>query len=79
MVNLIAGKRIVAELIQGQMTGQALVREAAVLLRSPAARLAMKSDLAVVAQKLHLNGTVGETAISRAADEVEKVWEERVA
>ena len=79
MVNLIAGKRIVAELIQGQMTGQALVREAAVLLRSPAARLAMKTDLAVVAQKLHLNGTAGETAISRAADEVEKVWEERVA
>jgi len=79
MVNLIAGKRIVAELIQGHMTGQSLAREAAVLLGSPEARLAMKSDLAVVAQKLHLKGTAGETAISRAADEVVKVWEERVA
>lgn len=79
MVNLIAGKRIVAELIQGHMTGKSLAREATVLLGSPEARLAMKSDLAVVAQKLHLKGTAGENAISRAADEVVKVWEECVA
>lgn len=79
MVNLIAGKRIVAELIQGQMTGQALTREATALLGSQEARLKMRDELADVARKLRLEGSAGETAISRAADEVVKVWEDCVA
>ncbi len=78
MVNLIAGKRVVAELIQGAMTAKAMSREAGELLRSERARQAMKEELAVVAARLRLEGKHGESAMSRAADEVVRVWEESV-
>jgi len=72
MVNLIAEKRLVAELIQGQMSPEALAREAAGLLRSAGARQKMREELALVTARLKLEGS----AISRAADEVVKLWEE---
>jgi len=52
MVNLVAGRRIVAELMQDQMTAENLAREAQALLQSEAARETMRRDLAEVARKL---------------------------
>jgi lipid-A-disaccharide synthase len=62
MVNLIAGRAMVPELIQEKFTTELLVKEAAALLDSPHARQAMQSSLAEVARKL---GSAG--AIERAA------------
>ncbi len=63
MVNLIAGRRVVPELIQDQFTSAALEQEVRKLLESPAARDEMKADLAEVRTKLGPGG-----AIERAAD-----------
>jgi lipid-A-disaccharide synthase len=52
MVNLVAGRKIVPELIQDQMTPESLAREALKLLESEAAREGMRRDLAEVAEKL---------------------------
>jgi lipid-A-disaccharide synthase len=63
MVNLIAGRRVVPELIQDQFTSEAVVEEVRNLLGSPAARDEMKAGLAEVRTKLGPGG-----AIERAAD-----------
>ena len=52
MVNLVAGRRIVPELIQDRMTPENLAREALALLENEAAREGMRRDLAEVADKL---------------------------
>ena len=52
MVNLIAGRRIVPELIQGQMTAEHIESQAVRLLDSAEARSAMRVDLAEVAARL---------------------------
>jgi len=52
MVNLIAGRALVPELMQGQMTGEAIAREAGRLLGDEAARAEMKAGLAEVREKL---------------------------
>lgn len=52
MVNLVAGREIVPELIQSDMTGQRLAAEAVRLLSSDEARIRMRSDLGEVAAKL---------------------------
>lgn len=52
MVNLIAGRAIVPELMQSQMTGANLAAEAQRLLRDDAARSQMRADLAEVAARL---------------------------
>ena len=71
MVNLIAGKRVVPELMQKEMTGGRLAAETARLLDNATERGKMKEDLARVATLLSGEGD----AISRAADEVERVLE----
>jgi lipid-A-disaccharide synthase len=63
MVNLIAGRRVVPELIQDDLTPERLALEAARLLDSPTERNRMREDLAEVRAKL---GAAG--AIDRAAD-----------
>jgi lipid-A-disaccharide synthase len=63
MVNLIAGRRVVPELIQDQFTSEAVVEEVRKLLGSPAARDEMNAGLAEVRTKLGPGG-----AIERAAD-----------
>jgi lipid-A-disaccharide synthase len=63
MVNLIAGKQVVPELVQEQFTSKGVVREARRLLLSSEARQVMKVELAKVSAKLGPGG-----AIERAAD-----------
>jgi len=62
MVNLIAGRRVVPELIQDDFTPQALARETRKLLDSPDARGRMKRDLADVHAKLGPGGAIGRAA-----------------
>jgi lipid-A-disaccharide synthase len=63
MVNLVAGRRVVPELIQDDFTPAAVAAEVRRLLESPAAREEMKAAMAGVRTSL---GTGG--AIERAAD-----------
>ena len=75
MVNLVAGRRIVAELIQDQMTAENLAREAQVLLQSEAAQEAMRRDLAEVAGKL----SGPERPLEFAAALIERILAEKLA
>ena len=52
MVNLVAGRRVAAELIQNDMTGERLADEALRLLNDEGARRKMTADLEEVRQKL---------------------------
>jgi lipid-A-disaccharide synthase len=63
MANLIAGRRVVPELIQDNFTPAAVAAEVRYLLESPDGREAMKTGLAEVRAKLGPGG-----AIERAAD-----------
>ncbi len=74
MVNLIAGRRIVPELMQNQMTGECLSAEARSLLLDPGLRARMRQELSEVKEKLSQEGA----AIGRAADEVERIMEVEV-
>lgn len=69
MVNLIAGKKVVPELMQNQMTGEAIAAETARLLDNAAERAKMKDGLAQVSNLLSGTGD----AIIRAADVVEMI------
>ena len=66
MVNLIAGRRIVPELMQSDMTGERVAAETVRLLDSEANRQAMRADLAEVAAQL----TTREHPIERAASAI---------
>jgi lipid-A-disaccharide synthase len=63
MVNLIAGKRVVPELVQEEFTPSRLAREAIHLLDSPAACAEIRQGLAEVRERLGPPG-----AVERAAD-----------
>jgi lipid-A-disaccharide synthase len=65
MVNLIAGRRVVTELIQEACTPEAVAGEAVSLLTDRARRQAMVRDLAAVKEALG-----GPGASARAADAV---------
>jgi len=52
MVNLVAGRAVVPELIQNEVRGERLAAEALRLLREPGARAAMQRELARVAAQL---------------------------
>jgi lipid-A-disaccharide synthase len=62
MPNLIAGRRIVPELIQGEATGARLAAEAARLLDDPAARAATTAALAAVRGALGGGGAAARAA-----------------
>ena len=74
MVNLIAGRKIVPELMQGQMTGDNLAREALRLLHDEAARADMKAGLNEVCEKL----AGGAAAPERAARAIQEILEGQV-
>jgi lipid-A-disaccharide synthase len=63
MVNLIAGKRVVPELVQNDFTPERLARETVRLLDAPEARAEMRRGLAEVREKLG-----PPEAVERAAD-----------
>ncbi len=62
MVNLVAGRDVVPELMQSAMTGPRLASEAARLLDDPGARERMRAGLADVAQRLSTVSDPIETA-----------------
>jgi lipid-A-disaccharide synthase len=68
MVNLVAGRQVVPELIQDQMTAEGISAEALRLLEDVEARQTMRAGLAEVAKKL---GS-GRDPMETAADWVEK-------
>jgi lipid-A-disaccharide synthase len=65
MVNLIAGRQVAPELIQAEFTPERVAAETGRLLRDPAARAAMRADLAEVRRRLGPPG-----AVERAADAI---------
>jgi len=69
MANLIAGKRVVSELIQGDFTAERVAHEALTLLRDPERRARMREELLEVRRRL---GAAG--ASSRAARAVFDVF-----
>lgn len=71
MVNLIAGRKVVPELMQNDMTGERLASETARLLDNAPEREKMKEELARVASSLSGTGD----AILPAADAVERALE----
>lgn len=72
MVNLIAGRRIVPELMQNDMTGERLAAEALRLLNDPAARATMKRDLAAAVATLETAQDPMERAAGIIADFLER-------
>ena len=75
MVNLIAGRAVVPELMQSRMTGENIATEALRLLTDPAARAEMQAGLAEVRARL-----CGETdAPRRAAAIIHDILEGQVA
>jgi lipid-A-disaccharide synthase len=75
MVNLVAGRKIAPELIQGEMTGERIAAEAIRLLEDKTAMDAMRAGLKEVAAKLASSGD----PIKMAARWVEKVGNEKVS
>lgn len=71
MVNLIAGKKVVPELMQYEMTGERIAAETVRLLDNGGERAKMKEELARVAALLSGAGD----AITHAADAVERALE----
>ena len=72
MVNLVAGRQIVPELIQTQFTSAALAHQTVLLLDDSAARARMKKDLGEVAAKLATAGNPMETAAAVIEDMVKE-------
>jgi lipid-A-disaccharide synthase len=75
MVNLVAGRKIAPELIQGEMTGERIAAEAIRLLDDETAMEAMRAALKEVAAKLASERDPMEIA----AGWVEKVVNEKVS
>ncbi|MBZ5575879.1 MAG: lipid-A-disaccharide synthase [Acidobacteriia bacterium] len=75
MVNLIAGRAVVPELMQGRMTGPRLAAEARRLLTDERARAEMREGLAEVRGRL----TSGGSAPHRAAAIIQEILEGQVA
>jgi lipid-A-disaccharide synthase len=70
MVNLIAGRRIVPELMQDEATGERIAAEVQSLLADPSRLAAMRRDLEEVRQKLNEGGGRAAERAARAVIEV---------
>ena len=75
MVNLVAGRAVVPELMQSEMTGERLAAEALRLLGNAGARQRMREDLEQVAGRLSAQGD----AMAKAAVLVEELMEGHAA
>jgi lipid-A-disaccharide synthase len=75
MVNLVAGRAVVPELMQGRMTGERIAQEARRLLTDPVARGRMQAGLAEVREKLSGGGN----APQRAAVIIQEILEGQAA
>jgi len=71
MVNLVAGRKIVPELMQSEFTGERLAQEATRILENEAIRRQMKTDLAEVAARL----SIGPDPMDRAVSTIQSVME----
>jgi len=78
MVNLIAGRAVVPELMQGAMTGERIAREALRLLNDSGVRAEMKAGLGEVAGKLSPRAGK-EPAPQFAASVIQEILEGQVA
>lgn len=76
MVNLVAERRIVPELMQGEMTGERIAGEARRLLEDRAAHARMRADLAETARRLSLDGAA---PMQRAVAVIEGLMEGQAA
>lgn len=72
MVNLVAGRQIVPELIQHEMTAERIAAEACLLLEDSSRRAAMRAGLAEVSERLK----TGRDPMEVAADDIERLWSE---
>ena len=63
LVNIVAGRKVVPELVQREMTRENLVREVAPLLDDPARGNAMRRELAVIKSKLGGPGASDKVAL----------------
>jgi lipid-A-disaccharide synthase len=81
MVNLIAGRQVVPELMQSQMTGERIAAEARRLLEGEAARAEMLAGLAEVRRKLEAraDGALSATPAARAAAIVREILQGEAA
>src|SRR5205085_10755142 len=70
MVNLIAGRRIVPELIQNEATGERIAAEVQRLLNDPPRLAEMRRGLEEVRQRLVAGGDVGAERAARAVMQV---------
>ena len=75
MVNLVAGRAVVPELMQGRMTGERIAQEARRLLTDPVARGRMQAGLAEVRERLSGGGN----APQRAAAIIQEILEGQAA
>jgi lipid-A-disaccharide synthase len=75
MVNLVAGRAVVPELMQGAMTSERLASEAMQLLRDEGRRLRMREELGEVARRLSGEGD----AMAKACAVIENLVEGRAA
>ncbi|MCI0487973.1 MAG: lipid-A-disaccharide synthase [Blastocatellia bacterium] len=66
MVNLIAGRRVVPELIQHDVTGEKIAREVLAILSDPARLSRMREDLAYIHERLDAAGDGGPERAARA-------------
>jgi lipid-A-disaccharide synthase len=76
MVNLIAGRAVVPELMQSRMTGETIAREARRLLDDAGARAEMQAGLEQVRAKLSQPGI---SAPRRAAAIIQEILEGHLA
>jgi lipid-A-disaccharide synthase len=85
MVNLIAGRAVVPELMQSRMTGEGIASEARRLLSDDASRTAMLAGLAEVREKLEARGQLSHggplaaTPAARAAAIVQEILQGEAA
>jgi lipid-A-disaccharide synthase len=71
MVNLVAGRKVVPELMQSEFTGERLAQEATRILENEDVRRQMKADLAEVAARL----SIGSDPMDRAVRTIQSVVE----